>query len=108
MSNYIKSCINYTGGKYKLLKQIVPLLPNDINVFVDLFCGGGNVGLNIDSNMKIFNDNQTNIINLFNTIKNKDIKEILSCIENIIENHKLSNTYVNDYIAYDCEIFRGF
>lgn len=31
MSNYIKSCINYTGGKYKLLKQIVPLLPNDIN-----------------------------------------------------------------------------
>lgn len=107
MSNYIKSCINYTGGKYKLLKQIIPLLPNDINVFVDLFCGGGNVGLNVNSNIKIFNDNQTNIINLFNTIKNNDINRIFYCIEDIIESHQLSNTYVNEYVAYDCESSKG-
>lgn len=25
--NYVKSPLNYIGGKYKLLKQIIPLLP---------------------------------------------------------------------------------
>lgn len=107
MSNYIKSCINYTGGKCKLLKQIIPLIPNDINIFVDLFCGGGNVGLNVNSNVKIFNDKQTNIISLFNTIKYNDINEIVYCIENIIESHQLSNTYVNEYVVYDCESSKG-
>lgn len=37
----IKSPLNYTGGKFKLLPQILPLFPNDINTFVDLFGGGG-------------------------------------------------------------------
>lgn len=44
----IQSPLNYTGGKYKLLPQILPLFPGDIRVFVDLFCGGCNVGLNVD------------------------------------------------------------
>lgn len=38
--NYIKSPLNYTGGKYKLLPQILPLLPNNIDTFIDLFWGG--------------------------------------------------------------------
>lgn len=33
----IQSPLNYTGGKYKLLPQILPLFPKDIDVFVDLF-----------------------------------------------------------------------
>lgn len=36
---YIKSPLNYTGGKYKLLPQIIPMLPSNINTFVDLFGG---------------------------------------------------------------------
>lgn len=35
---YIKSPLNYVGGKYKLLK--VPLFPKNIHTFVDLFGGG--------------------------------------------------------------------
>ena len=37
LNKYIKSPLNYTGGKFKLLSQIVPLLPQNINTFVDLF-----------------------------------------------------------------------
>ena len=50
----IKSPLNYTGGKYKLLPQLLPiiLLPpphkNEINTFVDLFTGGGNVVANVN------------------------------------------------------------
>ena len=55
-NNYIKSPLNYTGGKYKLLKQIIPLLPDNINTFVDLFGGGFNVGINVKANKIIYND----------------------------------------------------
>ena len=36
---YIKSPLNYVGGKYRLLKQIIPLFPKEIDTFVDLFSG---------------------------------------------------------------------
>ena len=41
----IKSPLNYTGGKYKLLPQILPYFPSNINTFVDMFCGGINTSL---------------------------------------------------------------
>ena len=47
MEKYIKSPLNYVGGKYKLLDQIIPLFPSDIDTFVDLFAGGFNVGINV-------------------------------------------------------------
>lgn len=36
----IKSPLNYTGNKYKLLPQILPLFPERTRMFVDLFGGG--------------------------------------------------------------------
>ena len=35
----IPSALNYTGGKYKLLPQILPFFPKDADKVVDLFCG---------------------------------------------------------------------
>lgn len=52
----IQSPLNYTGGKFKLLPQILPHFPKDIDVFVDLFCGGCNVGINVKANSVIYND----------------------------------------------------
>ena len=52
----IQSPLNYTGGKFKLLPQILPHFPKDIDVFVDLFCGGCNVGINVEANTVIYND----------------------------------------------------
>ena len=33
----IKSPLNYEGGKFKLLPQILPLFPREIGKFIDLF-----------------------------------------------------------------------
>jgi hypothetical protein len=38
---YIKSPLNYTGGKYKLLPQLLEVFPKQVDTFVDLFAGGG-------------------------------------------------------------------
>ena len=45
--NLVSSPLNYIGGKFKLLPQILPLFPKEINNFVDMFCGGLNVAANI-------------------------------------------------------------
>lgn len=38
--NLIKSPLNYVGGKYKLLPQILPLFSDRIRTFYDVFGGG--------------------------------------------------------------------
>lgn len=43
---YINPPFNYTGSKYKLLDQIIPLFKIS-HTFVDLFAGGGSVWVNI-------------------------------------------------------------
>lgn len=42
----IKTPFHYIGNKYKSLEQILKLVPK-CDVFVDLFCGSGVVGLNV-------------------------------------------------------------
>lgn len=82
--NYSKSPLNYTGGKYKLLPQIMPLLPEDINTFVDLFGGGFNVGINVKCEKIIYNEITKEITNLFENLYNREFEKIISDIENII------------------------
>ncbi|WP_317371660.1 DNA adenine methylase [Helicobacter canis] len=43
----IQSPINYTGSKARLLPQILPLFPREMETCVDLFCGGGSVKNNL-------------------------------------------------------------
>lgn len=54
MNIFINSALNYTGSKYRLLGQIMPLLPKDSDIFIDLFCGGGSVGINASAKKNYF------------------------------------------------------
>lgn len=56
MKEFIKSPMNYIGGKYKLLTQILSLFPSKINKFYDVFGGGANLSLNVDSEYVYYND----------------------------------------------------
>ncbi|WP_310602476.1 Dam family site-specific DNA-(adenine-N6)-methyltransferase [Anaerosporobacter sp.] len=87
---YIKSPLNYIGGKYKLLPQIIPLFPNDIRTFVDLFCGGCNVSMNIQAERIICNDINTKIIELYKAFTKMPINKIIDRIESNIEEYGLS------------------
>lgn len=91
------SPMNYIGGKFKLLPQIQPLLPNDINVFVDLFCGGCNVGVNVNAKSLILNDNLTYLIELYHLFYTLPIKDIISHIKGRIMEYSLSLTNDNGY-----------
>ena len=88
----IKSPLNYTGGKFKLLPQILPLLPNEVNTFIDLFSGGCNVGVNVEANKIICNDIESHVINLMQDLSNLSSEEALKILKKTIDTYKLSKT----------------
>ena len=96
---YVKSPMNYTGGKYKLLHQIKPLFPEDINLFVDLFTGGGNIAVNVKANKIVANDCEENIIGIYKTFQGYDnVDELIGQIEEIIKTYGLT---IDDTEAYN-------
>lgn len=103
----IQSPLNYTGGKYKLLPQIIPLFPKDIDTFVDLFCGGCNVGINVTANRHIYNDTNRYLLYLYNTLKNNDEDIVIEMIYGIIEKYGLSLVSKYGYDYYGCDSSAG-
>ena len=95
-----KSPLNYIGGKYKILDQILPLFPKNINQFVDLFAGGGNVGININAQKVFFNDNLTFLIKMYAKFKELGIEQTLPYIEQQIKEYKLSQTNEKGYLDF--------
>ena len=98
MKKYIKSPMNYTGGKYKLLNQILPLFPKNINTFVDLFTGGCNVAVNVNANKIIANDLCTQVINTYKGIQNNNTEKAIEMIEKIINEYDLSKENREGYL----------
>lgn len=103
---YIKSPINYSGNKYKLLPQILPLFPKEIDTFVDLFCGSGTVGLNVKANHHIYNDVNFRINEILHYLwkYSEYPNSIILNIEDIIDRYGLTkenkdsfNALRNDY-----------
>ncbi len=94
---YISSPLNYIGGKYKLLPQLLPLFPDNIKTFVDLFCGGCNVGINISASKIVFNDNLVYLIDLYKEFQRNEINEIINHIDKRIDEYNLSLTNEDGY-----------
>lgn len=94
---YIKSPLNYTGGKYKLLDDIFALVPNNVDVFYDLFGGGFNVGINAQAKKIIFNDQNTYLKEMFQYFKDNGFEKIKTEIDNIILKYQLSKENRHGY-----------
>jgi len=97
---YIKSPLNYIGGKYRLLKQIMPLFPSRINKFVDLFAGGFNVGINVSADVIYANDINTYVIEILKAFRKNDLKDILSHIERRIKEFSLSKYNEEGFLRF--------
>lgn len=97
----IKSPLNYYGNKFKLLQQILPLFPNNINNFYDVFCGGLDISLNVIAVNSYANDKHEDLIWLYDKIidynSNKLGDELLELDRELfpMNNHngKSLNTY---------------
>ena len=97
---FIKSPINYTGGKYKMLEQLTSHFPKNINTFFDIFGGGADVSINTDSCKTIYIDNNKHVCSLFKYIQKSSFEKINKKISQIIRKYKLSNSEIFGYSYY--------
>lgn len=102
-----QSPLNYTGGKFKLLPQILPLFPTDICTFVDMFCGGGDVGTSVACKQVLFNDLDSNVIGILSAFRALDEEEIFHIIRDTIARYGLSDVSQNGYAFYGCDSSKG-
>jgi len=84
----LKSPFAYIGGKRKLAPCIVERIPSNHNIYVEVFGGGGSVlYAKRPSKFEVFNDINSELINLYKVMRN---------------NPQSLNTYLNDlFISRD-------
>lgn len=85
--------ISYPGNKNKLLSQIIPELPNNCSQIVEIFCGSGVVSINSNINNILLNDISIHAIDLLKYFYTTSFEDIISKIEDIILEYKLTYTY---------------
>lgn len=97
MDGFIKSPLNYIGGKYKILPQIFPLFPKDVDCFVDLFAGGANVGINSTAKSIVLNDNLVYLVEMYDALTKTSKNDVLSHIQDVIVEYELSLANADGY-----------
>lgn len=97
---FVKSPLNYTGNKYRILSQIRPHFPQTIGTMVDLFCGGATVGLNTPCYKVRFVDNNPYVIRLLQYLAGCRFDTLLRDLENLIRQYGLSYSAQNSYSFY--------
>lgn len=95
---YVKSPLNYTGGKFKLLPQLLELFPQNVDTFVDLFGGGGNVAVNCKANHIVYNDLLWQVTDMLRLFREVGSEEALRCIDILIELFSLSKENKKGYL----------
>jgi len=100
ISKLIKSPLNYTGNKYRILPQILPYFPTDAKVIVDLFCGGATVGLNVNCEKIIFVDNNEKVVGLLKYLSTTLFDNLIHQLDILIERYNLSCSHIHGYRKY--------
>ncbi len=103
----INSPLNYTGNKFKLLNQIIPLLDSKAKKFVDVFAGSGLVGLNSSQDDIVLNDNNSITIDLLKYFKDNEPNNIIKNVDTIIEKYGFTDSHRNGLHFYKEEKHEG-
>lgn len=90
-NEFLKAPMNYTGNKFKLLSQIISLFPDNINTFVDLFCGSSTVSLNVKANKIICNDSNEPLVEVLKYLQSSNKEVLLKEVNEIIDEFDLYN-----------------
>ncbi|WP_300117890.1 Dam family site-specific DNA-(adenine-N6)-methyltransferase [Duncaniella sp.] len=101
------SPLNYIGGKARILDQVLPYFPLHIDHFVDLFCGGCNVGINTRAQHHVYNDKSSQLIGLLSLFATKDPDSFIQEINHIIDKYEFSRTSEHNFAFYGGNCMKG-
>lgn len=100
MQSLVKSPLNYIGNKYRTLPQLLQIFPKNINTFIDLFTGGGDVVANVTAQYKIANDINQPVIEILQSFQSNSLNNIMNYIDKRIEEFNLNKTNEDGYLNY--------
>lgn len=92
------SPLNYIGGKYNAIDLIKNNLPDNINIFYDIFGGGATVAINIKAKQIIYNDINFYVVNLLKYLANTNPFDIYVKIQKLIKKYNLYKKNKNAYV----------
>lgn len=78
----LKPIVKWSGGKKDELNSITPYIPNDINVYLEPFIGGGAVYFHLNPERSVITDVHKDLIDFYQAIKDGHSNEILQYMEN--------------------------
>lgn len=96
----IRSPFFYVGDKFKLISQLKSAFPKKIERFIEPFCGGGSVFLNVKAQRYLVNDIDSYIIKLHKFLVNssKNRKAFWAKVKSVIEHFGLSASFLKTVI----------
>lgn len=98
--DFLKCPFNYVGGKHKILPQLFTVFPKNNDIFLDMFGGGFNVGINSNDSKIIYNDQLTPLVELFKYLQEHPCDEIVSYIENTIEEFNIKKSEKEGFLKF--------
>ena len=67
----MKSIIQYPGGKFYMLPDIIEIFRNSgKKTIIDVFGGSGKILLNTNARVKIYNDLNADVVDFFEELRN--------------------------------------
>lgn len=102
-NSIVRSPFFYVGDKYKLMKQLLPLFPKDIETYFEPFCGGGSSFLNVNAAKYVLGDVDEYMIKLHNMLNTyaRNPQRFFSIVKTIEEKYGFSASYRQDIIPKD-------
>lgn len=91
-NNNVKPVLKWVGGKRQLLDDIKPFIPKHITTYIEPFIGGAAVLFELQPTKAIINDYNTDLINVYEVIK-EDLENLLT----LLEEHNLNNSEKHFY-----------
>ena len=86
------SPLNYPGNKAKSLKELLDIIPTDIDIFVDAFAGSGIVSFNSDSKEIVCNDINEHSTELIKYLYENSGESIISSMNRIIAEYGFTDS----------------
>jgi len=101
-----RSPLFYVGDKYKLLNEILPYFPKDLDRFIEPFTGGGSIFLNVDANKHLLNDIDKNVYLLHKFLMKHSNKpdKFFKEVERIILDYNLSRSFKEDIVPIELKL----
>lgn len=94
----IKSPLNYSGNKYRMLEELLDIFPNNISMLYDVFGGGGTVSINTGAEYVYYNDIIHHIPNMYNEIKLIGSDKAYELVDSIVSEYQLSKTNEDGFL----------